>query len=60
MKGDGVRQNRSGEISGANDSWLPGGAGSFLFRGKAATILTVNPGVFLDAAAGGGLEQTCA
>ncbi len=50
----------SGEVSGTNDSWLPGGARSFLFRGKAATILTVNAGVFLSAPAVGGSEQTCA
>jgi hypothetical protein len=60
MEGDGVRHNRSEEIFGTDDSWLPGGARSFLFRGKAATILTVNPGVFICASAGGGSEQTCA
>jgi hypothetical protein len=60
MQGDGVRHNRAGEIAGANDSWLPGGARSFLFRRKAATILTANAGVFIDAPAVGGLEQTCA
>jgi len=30
--GDGVRHNRSGKGAGADDSWLPGGARSFLFR----------------------------
>jgi CrcB protein len=29
LEGDGVRLNRSGEINGADDSWLPGGARSF-------------------------------
>jgi hypothetical protein len=32
FKGDGVRHNRSSTYVGTDDSWLPGGARSFLFR----------------------------
>ena len=60
MEGDGVRHNRSGAIFGTDDSWLPGGARSFLFRAEAAIILRANQGVVTSASAGGGSEQTCA
>src|SRR5260370_5565343 len=32
IQGDGVRHNRSSACAGADDSWLPDGARSFLFR----------------------------